>query len=88
MATNVHEEILNIVCRQYEIRGLADEPFNVNKTLRDNGIDSILFIKIIVDIENKYDIEFDDDFLEMEHVPTLTELVKHTEDKIAEKTAS
>lgn len=47
--------------------------------LKNINIDSIIFIKIIVEIENEYNIEFEDEFLNYNQFDTLLNLSQYVE---------
>ena len=50
-------------------------------SLLDYGITSINYIRIIVEIEQEYGIEFDDDDLSIETLKTLNDLVDYIIDR-------
>lgn len=52
---------------------------------RDIGINSIEFVKILVNMENEFDIEIDDEMLDIEKVPTIDALCEMLEKLIEER---
>lgn len=50
--------------------------------LKSSGINSISFIKIVVLIENTFEIEFGDDALNLNKFPTLKSLISYIENAI------
>ncbi|MVP00973.1 acyl carrier protein [Paenibacillus lutrae] len=56
---------------------LMDRPPSaaLHNRLVDNGFDSIMFIRLMVLIEKKYGIEIQDEFLIMENMSTIDEVV-------------
>lgn len=46
------------------------------------SITSIEFIKIVVEIEVKYNIEFEDEYLVMQRFDTIDDLIKYVNEKI------
>lgn len=46
--------------------------------LRTYGLDSLKTMRLLVEIENVFNIEFDDDDLNMEEFSTLERIVKKT----------
>lgn len=48
----------------------------------DAGIDSITFIKIIVDLESEFDFEFDDEMLLITAFPTIKSMIEYVETKV------
>lgn len=61
---------------------LTDEDFTAD--LKMMQINSIQFIKIIVEIENKFDFEFGDEALDIQNYVTLNDFVKYINDTIQE----
>lgn len=63
--------------------GNADfiDGLSADSLLVDLGINSVVFIKIVVEMENEFDIEFDDDELDFARIEKLQDLV----DVVAEK---
>lgn len=55
------------------------------KTLRENGIGSLDFINIIVNIEKKYEVVFDDDALVMEFFNSANELISYIESLLSKR---
>lgn len=43
--------------------------------LSDNGINSIAFIKIVVELENKYDIEFQDEDMDVSNYSKISDVI-------------
>lgn len=52
---------------------------------RDSGVNSIEFIKMLVNIEKEFEIEFDDEMLDIEKMSTLDKLCAVLEKMIEEK---
>lgn len=46
------------------------------------GIDSISFIKVIVDLESEFDFEFDDEMLQFMRFPTIRRMIEYVESKV------
>lgn len=63
------------------------EEYDIDSTalLSDLGMDSITYIKLVVDMEICFNIEFDDEKLSFEGNPTLDDLVQYIEDKVCQK---
>lgn len=61
---------------------LTEEDFTAD--LKMMQLNSIQFIKIIVEIENKFDFEFEDDALDIQNYATLNDLVKFINKKMEE----
>lgn len=49
---------------------------NVSKSERfeELGINSLVFIRLLVELENEYNIEFDDDIIDFERISSISEL--------------
>lgn len=54
----------------------AEVQYTEDKILEDS-IDSIVYIEFIVEIEERYGFEFDDDKLEISQFESITELAKY-----------
>ena len=52
---------------------------------RDSGINSIEFVKILVNMEKEFDIEIDDEMLDIENLPTFDALCEMLEKLIEDK---
>jgi len=61
---------------------LTEEDFTAD--LKMIQINSIQFIKIIVEIENEFDFEFGDDVLDIQNYATLSDFVKCINEKMEE----
>ncbi len=46
------------------------------------GVDSITFIKIVVDLESEFDFEFDDEMLLITAFPTIKSMIEYVETKV------
>lgn len=70
MLSSVYEKIVEIVKRHlYEIA--PEMEVTLESRLIDLGINSIGFIKIIVEVENEYDFEFNDLDLDFKKYVTI-----------------
>ena len=79
--TEIREKLIQI------IRVNVDENATVNEmNLRDDlsilNFNSLSFIKVIVDIESEFDIEFEDSSLNYSNYPTLTSLCNYIEKNV------
>lgn len=57
--------------------------FDENKRLVELGINSISLIKIVVNLEEKFDFVFDEDNLTLEKFPNLLSLVEYIKQKLS-----
>lgn len=82
---NTKEQIINVIANLTE-----DE--NIKLLLRDNddleqlNIDSIKFVRLVVELESIFNIEFEDDFLDFTKFDTLTKLCQYVEKRQNENT--
>lgn len=53
-----------------------------DEDLYDYGIDSLNIIKVVLAIETKYDIEFDDDEMNMENFRSVQNIAKMIKNKL------
>ena len=67
--------------RLQKILGITEKQIKTND-FHSLGIDSLTFIKKIVEIENEFDIEFSDEELNYDMFNTFAELCKIIESKI------
>lgn len=69
------------------IENLEDdiESINLDDGIENAGINSITFVKIVVCIESEFDIEFDEDSLDLSNFPTIESLAAYVEKKLNEK---
>lgn len=58
----------------YELMNLTPST-ELNNQLAENGFDSIMFIRLLALIEMEYGIEIPDEFLIMENMRTIDEIV-------------
>lgn len=73
-----------------EIKSLIEEILNIkfdkeNESLKENGVDSLMLIKIIIGLEEKYNIIFEDNDLYIKKFDTLDDLVACVVKKTDEK---
>lgn len=61
----------------------TQECITLESTFMDLGVNSITFIKIIVDLECEYNIEIDDELLILGVFPKVKSLTEHVELAIA-----
>lgn len=55
---------------------------NIDLGFSDIGVDSIIFIKIVVALESEFDFEFDDELLQITAFPTIKSMIEYVETKI------
>lgn len=74
------DEILGIVM-EVVAKVLIKEIYEINSeiTLDELGLNSITFVKIVVELEDQFDIEFDDDRLVMSKFKSLKEISEYIE---------
>ncbi|MED3575519.1 phosphopantetheine-binding protein [Cytobacillus praedii] len=68
------EEILHLLSNIVEL----PQVMKADIDLRTYGLDSLKTMRLLVEIENVFNIEFDDDDLNMEEFSTLERIVKKT----------
>ena len=68
--------ICEVLAEVLQIDKTIVEKLNITDNLKDYGLDSIHAIQLIVFLEEKYNIEFDDDDLLFENYDTLEKLIK------------
>lgn len=76
---NIEQEILSLFAEE---AGISIGNNLINQEIKDIGINSITFVKIIVTIENKFNIEFDFDMLSINQFSTLASLIVYVRSKL------
>ena len=56
---------------------IQEDSINLKNRFSDFGIDSLLYIKIVVLIENEFGLKFDDDALNMETFPDIQSFITY-----------
>lgn len=79
--SRVFLKLTHIVKENSEIAGQLKK-LTMETNLKDLGIDSISFVKIVVAIETEFEIEFEDEQLDANEFTTLSALVAYVESKI------
>ncbi len=77
------EELANVDCEIIkvveDVIGMEiDEEFN----LPESNIDSIIFIKMVLELENKFEFQFDDEMLYITNFPTVKQLAEYVKSKM------
>ncbi len=62
----------------------VDSIFETADLIKDLGFNSINLIQLVINIENEFNIEFDDAMLGFESLIIFNNLVKYVKEKIAE----
>lgn len=87
MNNEIESRLQKIIDEKEELVFLKGK-FNTDADIAGMGINSLMFIKLIIEIENEFDMEFDDDDLDMENLNTFGDLIKyidiHVDDTINE----
>ncbi len=76
---NVQDVLKEVVCQFAELPCVSSEILPATNLEIDLGYDSISFIKLIIEIEEKFEIQFPDEYLDYEIVSnfqSLEEVVK------------
>ena len=68
-----------LISRISELTGA--ENVSESDEFRSVGIDSLTYVQLVVETEQKYNIEFSDDDLLIDNVKTIAEFVRITEEK-------
>lgn len=78
---DIEKEIRNILKGNVELEIPVDE-IAVDASLLELGVDSISMIKIILNIENVFDLIFEDDDLVVENFMNIERLVNYVRKRI------
>lgn len=74
----IRERVIEILSKFSEHPNLV-EYFESNDSLSEVGLDSLSFIKIVITIEQEFDIDFDDVALEFSQFTSLSKLCEYIE---------
>ena len=77
-------EFLDIICRDVDLNILSQD-IDLEKGIKECGIDSIQYVKIIILLEEKYAIEFSENELDMNYFPTIGKLIEKVEELVERK---
>ena len=77
-------KILEIISGNLENK-IDSKQLSLDDDLSKYNINSLTYIKIIVALEEEFDIEFDDDELDIKSFKTIGDFVKYTVDLIDNK---
>lgn len=77
--SDLHKDVWKIIKKHVGV------DFEINYKLKDVGIDSLEFINIIVEIEEKYQMEFNDEIFDLRDYISIIELVNYIVDYIKMK---
>ena len=75
-------EILNIIAKTIEIK---TEELRMDQTFEELEIDSILFIRMVVQCETTFSMQFEDEMLLMSCFPVLGDFVNYVEQRRGEQ---
>ena len=70
-----------------QIEGLDGTEISADSQLKDFNVNSISFIKIVVALEAKFDIQFEDDDLDASKFETVEDIVKYVEQEMNKQTS-
>ena len=70
---NYEKEIRNIISNTIKTTEPIDD-FDADQCLQNIGLDSVTFIRIVVEIENRFEFEFPDEKLAITEVETIRKL--------------
>ncbi len=73
MEAEYQKEITEIVQRVLNLIGM-DEQTDLDTDLKNVGLDSLKFVRIVVEMENRFGIEFPDDKLDLSQTDTVRKL--------------
>ena len=77
----IKEKIIEILAENSDIENI-DKYLNENNNLFELEMDSISFIKTVIDLEREFNIEFEDIMLDYRKLPSLDSICEYVEGKI------
>lgn len=75
---DTRKQIIEIITNILKKEGLQ-EFLEANSNLDDIGLNSLIFINIVVELENKFNISFDDEKLDYKSFANLDELIRYVD---------
>lgn len=78
---DIKKKIIEILERNSKLKNI-DATMLDKITFNDLGVNSLNFIKIIVEIEDEFEMEFDDDQINYDLLNNINDLVSFIEEKI------
>ena len=79
--SEIQQEIINII--KHDLNDSLDTDIKLDMNLSDLGIDSVMFVKIIVEIESVFNFEFDNEKLLFTAFPRIIDLIDYVLFKIS-----
>ncbi|MDK8191933.1 acyl carrier protein [Paenibacillus sp. UMB7766-LJ446] len=73
---NIEQRFLNVIQKEFPE---ADIEFSMDTNLIEAGVNSISFIKLVILIENEFDIQFEETKLDLNYFPTIREILEYIE---------
>lgn len=83
MQNDLNAEVINIIKDKIQCDEIID--VNENTLLEDLRIDSLRFVEIVVEIESRFEFQFDDEMLLMKEFPKISSIIKYIKIKKGEK---
>ncbi len=83
MNTNVNEDLKKIIIRNSTIALAENDIQDDTDLISDLGFDSVKLIQLVVDIENKFGFEFQDEDLSFEILSKYSDLQEYIEKRIS-----
>jgi len=77
---NMNKAIYEIVVKILTEEVDASKTFLPDDNLKDIGLNSLSMIRVVVKLENEFNIEFDDEMLSFDQIITLDDLVTYISD--------
>lgn len=78
--SEIKEKLLDII--EDEMPEIEKEKIDMSASLADDGLDSVSLIKVIVDAEKTFEIDFDDRELALNKYANLDDMVDKIEEKL------
>lgn len=79
--SDVQERVIKIIKKQLE-EVVTDKEIELECELSSLGVNSVIFVKSVVEIENEFEIEFDDNDLNFNNFKVIKDLCDYVGNKI------
>lgn len=77
----MNNEYLNIIAKYTKEKIPASDLRGEHLLVEDLGFDSIIFVAMIVDLEDTYNISFDDEYISMTALRTVQDIADYIQTK-------
>lgn len=82
MLDNIKNRVVKILKRNVELINFDTEKISIETNLFQLGLNSVTFIKLIVDLEREFDIEFEETYLDYDKFTDILSIIEYIQTKL------